>query len=123
MSGGEFRCPGGSPGGCSIGARRGARAALCAVLVMLCAAGGCGYFTVDDHELDRAIADAEEHLDAGNPDRAIDRLRGVARRRAESVMAREMLVEACLQRDTIETRRYAEKLLRELTELDRKSVV
>jgi GWxTD domain-containing protein len=74
--------------------------------------------TVDDRELDEAIADARAELEAGDPQGAIDRLSGVARRRAESVQAREMLVAACLEHDTVESRRYAEELLRELVELE-----
>ncbi|MGD8395953.1 MAG: GWxTD domain-containing protein [Candidatus Eiseniibacteriota bacterium] len=91
---------------------------LLLVAVPLLAAAGCSYVTVDDGELARAIEEARVDLDAGEPRAAIDALRGVARRRGDSVEAREMLVDACLAVDTIESRRYAEEILRELVDLE-----
>ena len=57
-------------------------------------------------------------LDDGRPEAAIDTLDHIAKRRSDSVRARQMLVDACLRLDTIESRRYAETLLRELVALE-----
>jgi GWxTD domain-containing protein len=71
---------------------------------------------MSDRELDRELERAKEAV-AEDPAGSLNRLERVTWRRRDSIAARELLVKACLQVNTIETRRLAETTLRELIEL------
>ncbi len=73
---------------------------------------------MDDRELDRDLAAASAAIDSGAAATTIHGLDKLAWHRRDSIAARRLLVEACRRTDTIESRRIAERALRELVELD-----
>jgi GWxTD domain-containing protein len=81
--------------------------------LVLTLATGCSWIGMSDRELDQELAQERKAV-AENPAASLDRLERVAWRRKDSIPIRELLVEACLKVDTIESRRIAEKALREL---------
>ena len=88
--------------------------------VALLAAGllvtGCSWFGMSDRDLDREL-DRARTAAAADPGASLGRLERLAWRRQDSIAAREVLVDACIKVDTIESRRLAITTLRELVEL------
>src|SRR5262245_51859194 len=85
------------------------RTAVCALpavagLGLGALATGWSWMGMSDRELDRELADARKKV-AEDPQSSLTRLERVAWRRQDSIAARELLVEACLAVNTIETRR------------------
>src|SRR6187401_1546226 len=74
------------------------------VLGLLALATGCSWMGMSDRELERELEAARQKV-AEDPQASLTRLERVAWRRQDSIAARELLVEACLTVDTIETRR------------------
>ncbi len=109
-----------APAGCR--ARRGAAVlpGLCLLVVVLLAlsGAGCSWFTVDDRELATRLGAAAAAIDSGAAATTIHGLDKLAWHRRDSITARVLLVEACRQANTIESRRIAERALRELVALD-----
>lgn len=81
-------------------------------------AAGCSWFTVDDRELTADLATASAAIDSGAAAATIHGLDKLTWHRRDSIAARQLLVAACRQADTIESRRIAERALRELIALD-----
>ena len=84
--------------------------------LVIALATGCSWMGMSDRELDRELERAKKAV-AEDPASSLNRLERVAWRRQDSIAARELLVQACLAVNTIETRRLAETTLRELIEL------
>jgi GWxTD domain-containing protein len=87
-------------------------------LALALAGTGCSWFTVDDRELDRELAAASAAIDSGAAAATLHDLDKLTWHRKDSIAARRLLVAACLETDTIESRRIAERALRELVALD-----
>ncbi len=93
-------------------------AAWAAGVGLLLSLAGCGWLRIDDSEAEAHVARARAALASGNYSKVVGELRPLVRRRPQAVEARRLLVEAQLALDTIESRRAAEALLRELVVLE-----
>src|SRR5688572_19580278 len=93
---------------------RHAHLALAAAAGLLLA--GCSWLGMSDMDLDRKMDRARAEVKA-DPAASLGKLERIAWRSQDSIAARELLVDACLEVDTIESRRLAITALREMVEL------